>query len=214
MANLGNDWASRPRRWPGDANLVGSLRAIRGKWVRAVTGNGVPVTPSNALTLKAQCPGSGSTGKKGSGGLRRQGPEGARRFARRATGKSAGPKESGNRGDDEAHRGSSDREACQRLDWHGGPRLAWPSGDQRSHARILQIAKRADYSPNWAAQSLSVGQGTLRLGVCIARTTRHFSDQARNGIGNSGTGAIFPFFSRAHSPRTAVRGRPPNRLAP
>ncbi len=57
-----------------------------------------------------------------------------------------------------------------------------PGVSEATRNRIVQIAKRADYSPNLAARSLSVGRATLRLGVCVPRTARQFYDQVRDGI--------------------------------
>jgi len=53
---------------------------------------------------------------------------------------------------------------------------------EATRTRVLQIAKGAQYSPNLAARSLSVGRASVHIGVCIPRTAHHFYDQVRDGI--------------------------------
>jgi len=48
--------------------------------------------------------------------------------------------------------------------------------------RILQIAKRVEYTPNPAARMLSLGRANVKIGVCIPRETHLFYDQLRDGI--------------------------------
>lgn len=54
--------------------------------------------------------------------------------------------------------------------------------NEKTRARILQIAEKHGYTPNLTARALSVGRATIRIGVCIPREIHYFYDQIRDGI--------------------------------
>lgn len=53
---------------------------------------------------------------------------------------------------------------------------------ETTRQRILQIAEQYGYRPNLTARALSVGQSSIRIGVCIPREIHYFYDQVRDGI--------------------------------
>ncbi len=60
---------------------------------------------------------------------------------------------------------------------HGRARIS-----ERTRKRVLNLARELGYKPNLAARALSVGRGTLRIGVCIPREIHFFYDQVRSGL--------------------------------
>jgi LacI family transcriptional regulator len=60
---------------------------------------------------------------------------------------------------------------------HGRPGIS-----EATRKKVLQIAKKLDYSPHPAARTLSVGSAGIKIGVCIPKEIRLFYDQMRAGI--------------------------------
>src|SRR6266852_1866122 len=53
---------------------------------------------------------------------------------------------------------------------------------EATRKKVLEIAKRLDYSPHPAARTLSVGSSGIKIGVCIPKEIHLFYDQMRAGI--------------------------------
>jgi LacI family transcriptional regulator len=64
---------------------------------------------------------------------------------------------------------------------HGRPGIS-----DATRKRVLRIAREISYSPNPAARALSVGRGSIRIGVCIPQEIHFFYDQMRAGIFDEG----------------------------
>jgi LacI family transcriptional regulator len=60
--------------------------------------------------------------------------------------------------------------------FHGRGRIS-----DSTRQRVLQVARELGYKPNLSARALSVGRGTIRIGLCIPREIHFFYDQIRHG---------------------------------